>query len=205
MNNAVKLSMLALTAASGLAAAPAFSANDSPWMVRARLLGVLPSESANVSIGGDVEIDNSFVPEVDVTYFFSKNWAAELIAATTPHDVDSTVAGHLGDVWLLPPTLTLQYHLDPDSDSFRPYAGIGINYTIFYGQDDAAGFSLDYDNSFGVAFQAGADFPIGNGWSFNIDVKKIYINTDVSINAGAVTADVDINPWVVGAGFGYRY
>lgn len=205
MKNAVKLSMLALAAASGLAAAPAFSANDGPWMVRARLIGVLPSESANVSIGGDVEIDNSFVPEVDVTYFFSKNWAAELIAATAPHDVDHTTEGHLGDVWLLPPTLTLQYHIDPASDSFRPYVGVGVNYTIFYGQDDAAGFDLDYDDSFGVAFQAGADFPIGNGWSFNVDVKKIYINTDVSINAGAVTADVDINPWVVGAGLGYRY
>ena len=99
-------------------------AEDNPWMVRGRLLGVLPDESAdlsvaNAAIGGSVDIGDQYVPELDITYFFTKNIAAELILAVTPHDVDATgvtVPGalnnatvDLGDVWLLPPTLTLQY------------------------------------------------------------------------------------------------
>ena len=87
------------------------STNFSKWQVRLRAIAVVPNESATIqTIGGDVQIFNAFVPELDFTYFFTKNIAAELILATTKHDVKaiSTAAGNipLGDVWLLPPTLT---------------------------------------------------------------------------------------------------
>lgn len=184
----------------------ASAAEDSPWMVRARLLLVAPNESANVSIGGEVLIDNSVVPEVDVTYFFTKNIAAELIAAVTPHDVSHTFGVDLGSAWLLPPTLTLQYHFDPDGPAMRPYVGLGVNYTTFFGVDEPAGLNISYDDSWGLALQAGLNIPFGDGWSANIDVKYININTDVTITGGVnATADVDINPVVVGFGVGYRY
>ena len=85
------------------------------WQVRLRGVAVQPSEKAEVStIGGDVNISNSFIPELDFTYFFNKNVAAELILGTAKHDVKAinTVAGDidLGSAWLLPPTLTAQYH-----------------------------------------------------------------------------------------------
>ena len=184
------------------------AANDSPWMVRARGILVAPNESANITpIGGDVQIDNSFVPEVDVSYFFAKNWAVELIAAVTPHDVSHTAGVDLGSAWLLPPTLTLQYHFDPDGAAIRPYVGAGINYTTFFSVDEPAGLNIDYGDSFGLALQAGFDIPFGKGWSVNVDVKKIYINTDVTILGlgPVVRADVDIDPVVFGVGVGYRY
>lgn len=186
----------------------ALAANNSPWMVRARGILVAPSEHADiVPIGGDVRIDNSFVPEVDVSYFFAKNWAVELIAAVTPHDVQHTASVDLGSAWLLPPTLTLQYHFDPDGTAMRPYLGAGINYTTFFGVDEPAGLNIDYGDSFGLALQAGVDIPFGNGWSVNVDVKKIFINTDVTIVGlgPVVRADVDIDPVVFGVGVGYRY
>lgn len=184
----------------------ALAANDSPWMVRARGLLVAPNEHANVSIGGDVTIDNSFVPEVDVSYFFAKNFAVELIAAVAPHDVEHTFGVDLGSAWLLPPTLTLQYHFDPDGAAIQPYVGVGINYTTFFGVDEPAGLNISYDDSFGLALQAGLNIPFGKGWSANIDVKYIDINTDVTITGGVnATADVDIDPFIVGMGVGYRY
>lgn len=195
----------ALTAA--LFSFTASAANDGPWMVRARAIGVLPDESATiVPIGGDTKIDDTVVPELDFTYFFAKNWAAELILATTPHDVSHTPTGlDLGSVWLLPPTLTVQYHFAPDSNSFRPYIGAGVNYTIFYNVDNPPGLNIDYSNSFGLALQAGVDFPLGNGWTINADVKKVFLNTDVTIAPLGVHASVDIDPWIVGLGVGYRY
>jgi outer membrane protein len=89
----------------------------------------------------------------------------------------------------------------------RPYVGVGINYTTFFGVDEPAGLSISYDDSFGLALQAGIDIPFGNGWSANIDVKKIFINTDVTILGlgPVVRADVDIDPVIVGMGVGYRY
>ena len=116
----------------------------------------------------------------------------------------ATAGVDLGDVWILPPTLLLQYHFTP-KDQFRPYVGAGINYTIFYGEDSGAVTSIDYEDNFGYALQAGMDYDLGNQWVFNIDVKKLWLNTDVSINGGAITADVDLDPWIFGTGFGYRF
>jgi outer membrane protein len=42
-------------------------------------------------------------------------------------------------------------------------------------------------------------------WLVNVDLKKLFLNTDVNINNGAIKADVDINPWIVGVGMGYRF
>jgi outer membrane protein len=190
-----------------VASPPAAADHDGPWMVRGRILGVMPDESASITpIGGDVKIDDSVVPELDISYFFDKHWAAELILATTEHDVKHTPTGlDLGKTWLLPPTLTVQYHFFPESETFRPYLGAGVNYTMFYKTEEPKGLNIDYKNNFGVALQAGFDVPLGNGWSFNVDVKKIFLQTDVTIQPLGVRADAHIDPWIVGVGLGYRW
>ena len=184
------------------------------WQVRLRGLAIIPSESAEIeAIGGDVDISTAFIPELDFTYFFTKNIAAELILGTSNHDVKAinTSAGdiELGDVWLLPPTLTLQYHFT--EWDFKPYVGAGVNYTIFYGVDEGpVADNVEYDNSFGLALQVGVDYFINDSWFLNLDLKKIFINTDATIDAttalgATVGADVDINPLVIGLGIGYSF
>lgn len=181
---------------------------DGKFMVRARGILVEPDEGASLNVpGADVDIDTAIMPELDLTYFFTPNIAAELILATTPHEIDGkgAIAGaDVGDVWLLPPTLTLQYHA-PLGNGFKPYVGAGVNYTIFYNEDAGQFNDIDYDDSFGFALQAGVDYEFGNGWLVNADVKKLWLSTDVSINNGAVTGEVDIDPWIFGLGVGYRF
>lgn len=192
------------------ASAPAM-AESGDWLVRVRAIDVMPNESASIdTIGGDVSISDQVVPELDITYFVQDNWAFEIILAVTPHDVTAvgTALGDvdLGSVTLLPPTLTLQYHFNPEGQ-MRPYLGAGVNYTHFFNQDLPGGSpltSINYDDSFGLAAQAGIDFALQDEWFLNMDVKYIDIQTDVTIN-GAINADVDINPWVVGVGFGRRF
>ena len=203
-------------------------AQDNPWMVRGRVIGVLPDESADLSVAntalaGGVDIGDQYVPELHITYFFTKNIAAELILAVTPHDVDVanvTVPGaltnanvDLGDVWLLPPTLTLQYHFDTGTQ-FKPYVGAGVNATFFFNEDEGSvADGIDYDPSFGGALQVGFDYDLDGqpgGWLLIADVKKVWINPDVTVDftsalGATIDADVDINPLVVGIGFGYKY
>ena len=200
---------LAMMAAAPAVAEEGFSNPEAgDIMVRVRGLGVIPNEDADLSVaGGDVKIDNSYVPELDFTYFFTSNIAAELILATAPHDVSGSGAlsgADLGEVWLLPPTLTLQYHFT-DLGRFKPYLGAGVNYTIFYNEDAGDFSDIDYDNGFGFALQAGVDYQVADRWYINADVKRLWLNTDVSVNNGAVTGDVDINPWIFGVGVGYRF
>lgn len=206
----MKSTLIAAAIASVLGGGASF-ADQGDWLIRGRLLNVSPNESATINpIGGDVDIDTSFVPELDISYFFTDRIAAELILGVTPHDVMAvgTAAGNvdLGDVTLLPPTLTLQYHFLPEG-TIHPYVGAGINYTVFFNEDLPAGgiaTSINYDNSFGFALQGGIDFDVNENWFFNVDVKYIDINTDVTIN-NAITADVDIDPWVFGIGVGRRF
>ena len=202
--------MLLGAAAALILAAPAM-AEQGDWLVRLRAINVVPNEEATITpIGGDVDIDSSIVPELDITYFVQDNWALELILGVTPHDVMAvnTAAGDidLGDVTLLPPTLTLQYHFNPEGQ-YRPYVGAGVNYTYFFNEDLPSGSALstiDYDASFGLAAQAGIDIALQDEWFLNLDVKYIDIDTDVVID-GVVNADVQIDPVVFGIGFGRRF
>lgn len=184
------------------------------WQARFRVITVVPNESATIeTIGGDVEISTAVAPELDFTYFFNENWSAELILGTTKHDVKavSTAAGdiELGDVWLLPPTLTLQYHFA--TEGFRPYLGTGLNYTIFYGADEGPiADDVSYDNSVGFAFQGGFDYDLNEKWFLNLDAKYILLTTDVTVDAtsalgATVGADVDINPLIIGFGIGMKF
>ena len=205
------LSTVAVLALSTPALAAAeFKAGD--FMIRGRAIGVQPTEQANITgavTGTQIDIDNSVVPEMDFTYFATKNIAFELIAAVTPHDASTKTSSagplDLGDVWLLPPTLTAQYHFT-NLGAFKPYVGAGVNYTTFF--NAKAGNSVTdvkYSDSFGPAVQLGADYMLDDKWMVNLDVKKIWINSDVKFNGGAIAADVDIDPWVVGVGIGYKF
>ena len=200
--------------------APTFAAPESfsHWQMRLRALAVLPQE--NLKFDGHTDfngyISNSYVPELDITYYFTKNIAAELILGTTPHKVRGTEAldkTQIGKTWLLPPTLTLQYHFT-DFGAFKPYVGAGVNYTFFLGTSPArvAGPNVTVtqfkmDNAFGLALQAGADYMVTKNWGLNVDVKKLWLRSDFTATASgtALSGKATIDPWLVGVGVTYRY
>ena len=184
------------------------------FMVRVRAIGVIPlnSSSSITPIGGHVSATAQAAPEVDFSYFLTDNIAFELIAATTRHNISAkdTVVGNVdvGSVWVLPPTLTVQYHFMP-KERFSPYLGAGINATFFYGSS-ASGptvTSVSYSNNVGAAIQAGFDYNVSGHWFANFDIKQIFLNTTANINTvlGPVKANTALNPLVIGAGIGYRF
>ena len=109
------------------------------WQARVRLISVIPVADDDI-FGQEVNISHAFVPELDFTYFFTKNFAAELILGTAKHDVEVERPGFpttdLGHVWLLPPTLNFQYHFT--GGAAKPYIGAGVNYTFFYNVDEGS-------------------------------------------------------------------
>lgn len=195
-------------AALQFSAGAAVAQDKSPWLVRVRAIDVVPDESSTTSINGAVTVGDRIVPELDISYFWTDNFATELILATNSHNIGATGTDlgnlDLGNVSLLPPTLLAQYHFNPDGQ-LRPYIGAGINYTFFYDADAGDVNSISYDDGFGLALQAGIDIGINDNWAINADLKKLFLNTDASINGGAVTADVDLDPWIFGLGFAYRF
>lgn len=211
---------LLISAALAALATPVF-AETGDFLVRLRGVVVAPTEEAGPVLPafptGSVSVDNAVVPELDFTYFLTDNIAAELILATSPHDVSGEGAlaglGEIVDSMVLPPTLTLQWHFAPDA-AIRPYVGVGVNWSIFYSEDAKDSLvaaigptNVDIDDSVGVAFQAGLDIPLGDRWFLNADVKYIDIDTTATLTTGGLvnTIDIDLDPIVAGIGVGMRF
>lgn len=238
MNNKMKNAILTLSIATTLAIPMLAHAEAGNWVFRMRAVNVNPDEDSDlgktvnqnvqagaISPGAELTVDDNWIPEFDVSYYFTKNIAAELILAVgTRHDVAikgdalSTVGNQgLGSVNLLPPTLTVQWHFNPDQ-KIDPYLGAGINYTnmldrnLKINRGALAGSKIKLDaDSWGWALQAGVDVNLNDGWLINADVKYVTINTDVQLKnplaGGAWTKidDLDINPWVIGFGIGKKF
>lgn len=107
---------------------------------------------------------------------------------------------------MLPPTLTLQYHVT-SLGAFRPYVGAGINYTMFYNQSGNSADSLNVKNTFGVAFQAGFDYMLDQHWGLNVDVKKLILRPDFDATVGGshVSGKANLDPLMIGTGITYRF
>lgn len=188
----------------------AFEAGD--WLIRLRGIGVIPNDSSGslstVPHSG-VKVSTSWAPELDFTYMWTRNIGTELVLATTKHHIHGKKALHgvnVGSTWALPPTLTVQYHFLPDC-AFQPYLGIGVNYTSFYNKHcHLAKTHLSLTNSWGFAAQAGFDYLLSEHWFLNADLK--YVTMDTKAHLKGTTSGhvkVRINPWIVGAGVGYRF
>lgn len=181
---------------------------EGPFMVRARAVN-LDWDNKNSdglqNVAGKIEADKRWIPEVDLTYFFTKNLAAELVL-TYPQKVDIKAGGaKIGKVEALPPSLMLQYHFT-DMGMFKPYVGLGVNYTIFTKKGfNALGTRVSVDDStVGLAAQVGADFMLDKNWSINVDAKYIQMETDVKAG-GAKIGKLGLNPVTWGVGVGYRF
>jgi outer membrane protein len=162
---------------------------------------------ANVdSTGLGLTVNDKTIPEVDISYFFSKNIAAELILTVPQKQHVYSNGADLGTFKHLPPTLTVQYHFT-DFAGYKPYVGAGLNYTQITAEQISAGGTNNVtlsDKSIGGALQAGVDIPLTKQVSLNIDVKKVYLKTHVYVG-GADGGTLKLDPVLFGVGVGYRF
>ena len=97
----------------------------------------------------------------------------------------------------------LQYHLK-DWARVQPYLGAGINNTQYSSASFSSGQSVDR-SSWGAALQIGANFPIDKNWSVNLDMKRLYSQTDIESGAGVHLGTLKLNPTLTGVGMAYRF
>jgi outer membrane protein len=193
----------------GMLAGGAAMAQQSPWQLRVRAVHIDPADTSDpvggVGASDRLTVSDKTIPEIDISYFFTPNWATELIL-TYPQKHDVYLDGNrIGSFKHLPPTLTVQYHFMPDA-KVSPYVGAGINYTRISSVNLLNGGARLENSSFGLALQAGVAFKIDKNWSLNLDVKRVQIRSDVNaIPGGAQLSRVKVDPLLVGVGVGYRF
>ena len=220
--------LIALTVlGAGLIAAPAMAREGEGLkahdiLLRVRGIWVGPTgESDGIlpTLPGDrLNVTSSFAPEVDVTWMATDNIGFELIAATTRHSARGKAGvtagvGNVVNTWVLPPTLTAQYHFN-SKGKVRPYVGAGINYTVFWNEAPTPGLTaavgptrVHINDSVGYALQGGIDIDINKRFFLNIDAKYIDMNPRATLYTtalGTQTVKTRISPVVIGVGFGMR-
>ncbi|WP_447528361.1 OmpW/AlkL family protein [Vreelandella sp. TE19] len=199
-----------LAAATFAASGQAFAYGEGDFFTRAGIAKVSP-KSGNGTLDtalGDLKVDVEDKSDFAFTlgYRFHDKFGVELLAAL-PFKHDIRLNGdNIASTKHLPPTLTLQYYpLGGTESPVQPYVGAGVNYTRFSSEQvDIDGVSLDLDNTWGAAGQAGIDLLVDDHWSLNAAVWYLDIDSDATV-AGSSAGSVEIDPVVVMAGIGYRF
>jgi len=167
-------------------------------------------------------VDENTQLGLNFVYFYDNHWAIELLAATPfTHEVTiqdkNAVLGVdgalLGKVTQLPPTLSALYYFNT-SAKFKPYVGLGINYTIFFEEKFESApkglglTDLQLDGSFGLSAQIGADYQLTDEWHINASVRYIDIQSDATFDVGGNNigkAKIDVDPMVYSLMLGYKF
>lgn len=206
-------------------AAVAHTAGD--IIVRGGLATVAPNDSSsNIIVGGadlgvNAAVGNNTQLGLNIAYFLTDNINVEVLAATPfSHDVSFGVPDPIGtgnklaEVTHLPPTVTVNYFFNSGDSAFKPYAGLGLNYTIFFDEqftsaNAAAGLAdLSLNDSFGLAVQIGLDYMVDTNWFVNGSIRYIDIDTEANFNLNGAQGSIDsieIDPWVYTLSVGYRF
>lgn len=209
-------------------AAHAYQAGD--MILRAGAITTAPNESS-----GDLKFDGNKVSGTKATldsdtqlgltfaYMLTDHVGLELLAATPfKHTVGvkglgGGLDGKLADIKQLPPTLSLQYYPMEPTSRFQPYAGVGINYTLFFDEDLSSarkqqGFSnLKLQDSVGIAGQLGMDYMLTDNLLVNAAVWYVDIDTKASVDGPSALGysktkvNVEVDPWVYMVGLGYKF
>lgn len=212
-------------------AAPVANAHQAgDFILRAGSITTAPNEDS-----GEIKLDGAKQSGTKATltsdtqlglafaYMITDHVGLELLAATPfQHEVGvkglgAGLDGKLADIKQLPPTLSLQYYPMEPTSKFQPYAGIGLNYTLFFDEDlssnrKAQGFSnIKLKDSVGLAGQLGMDYMLTDNLLLNAAVWYVDINTEATIDGPSALGvrktkvDVEVDPWVYMVGIGYKF
>ena len=218
-----------LAAALAAPLAQAHQAGD--IIVRAGAITVDPREdSGDIYVGAlgtsvagtKATLDSNTQLGLNFAYMLTDKVGIELLAASPfSHDVGvkgmpgphAGLNGKLGELKHLPPTLSVIYYPLDSKSAFKPYVGAGVNYTWFFDDklsssaEDKGFNGLDMKDSWGLAFQVGADYMLTDSLMVNAQVRYIDIDTTGTTSYGGakVKVDVDVDPMVYMVGLGYKF
>ncbi|MEG0937252.1 MAG: OmpW family outer membrane protein [Comamonas sp.] len=205
--------------------------------IRAGISHIAPHSSASDAVGPmlpgppsgiSVEVQNKSTLFLSLAYGFHPNMEVELALGYPPtHDVNGKIAGNLpphiaafngqklAEVRQIAPTLFFNYKFGEANSQWRPFVGIGVNYTNFDKTKSTAANNalnggptdISLSDSWGLAGQVGLSYRINERWSILGAVATAKVKTKLTTTTAGVQRNIDIRfrPTVLTVAAAYNF
>ena len=179
--------------------------------------------------GISLEVRNKTTPFFSYTREIDDQWNVELALGLPPeHDIAlkfnnaalpgsaQALSGQVGaKVRQVAPTLFVNYKFLEKTSPWRPFVGVGVNYTRFdkTGSTPAGNAlnggatSISLEDSVGLALQGGVTYQITNQWSVSAALATARVKSKITTNTLGIerSADIKFNPRVFTVAVGYSF
>lgn len=213
-----------LVAAAGGAAlaigalSPAGSASAQDWVVKAgginyrthsKTTGI---QGIGVPAGADAQTGDALTALFVLERTLTPNIGAELVLGVPPR-IKARATGSvafLGENVLsarnIAPTFLVNYYFFEPGATWRPYLGLGVNYTHFSGIRSTLAPKVEMSDSVGYAVQAGVNYRFDARWGMFASVARVGVKSDlVATGATVLSTTIDFRPITYSIGVLYRY
>jgi len=217
MKTSKKISLVALFA-TAFFTSHVSAVEKGDWIIRAGYTHINPiTNNGNVATVND---GSNFTAAF--SYLITNNIGLEVLAGLPfEHNIYDKALGtglKIGSANHLPPTVTLQYYLNPTSN-FRPYFGLGYNYTFFFKEKTKGplqGASLDIGSSADFVYQLGFDWRLNESYILNFDLRKFNLESTARVTniensslvndlPSSLEFNVPLDPVTLGIGLTFEF
>ena len=214
MHPSIRIPVLVAAALLGMAQVPAHAQSQTlkggliRYDAHSRTNGVT---GVGIPPGADAEVGDAttvfFTYEVEL----KPNVGIELVLGIPPKITAKATGSvaYLGEVLSarnVAPTLLVNYHFGQAGDIWRPYLGVGLNYTRFTNITTPYGWDVKLRDSVGPAVQLGVDYAYTKQWGLFASVAKVDVKSKlVATGAVVLQSTIDFRPLTYSFGASYRF
>jgi outer membrane protein len=214
------LQRVAAVLLASFAVAGAIEAQGPSWRMGGRAVfdSAADTSSELEDTGIALDLESGAGLEFDAAVMFTPRFGAEISIAGTAHELRAVGAGtgccgvDGGTVWLVPLTVTLQYH-PPVYGSWDPYVGLGYGllepiYSIEGDLETLGAERVELDGDYGPVLQIGVNYNLGSNWYLNIDARAFTAALEVRVRTETEDlppVQLEVDPVLVGFGVGWRF
>ena len=164
--------------------------------------------------GADATVSDENTVILVYERLFGPNFGAELVmgipptlkAKATGSVAFLNAAGTVLEAENWAPTLLFNYHFFEPGATWRPYVGVGINYTQFKNAKSSIASEVDVGSSWGPAVQVGIEYAITKDINAFASLAAVKVKSKVVASDGTVlTTKVDYRPTVYSLGVAYKF
>ena len=169
-------------------------------------------QGIGVPAGADAQVGDASTLMVSFERALTPQLGVEVVLGIPPRikaRATGTVA-FLGDDVLsaknVGPTVLLNYHFGQAKDTWRPYVGLGVNYTRFASAESKLAPQVQMSDSVGLAFVGGVDYAINRQWGLYASVSAVDVRSNlVGVANTVLTTTINFRPVVYAVGASFKF